>query len=154
MAMLLLGAGCGSSSDSEPTEVTVQTGSLSKAEFISRADAICEASRSEFEKKIASFFKAHESTIGQKDKEEALYDDIVETVIGPNFEGEIEQISKIGAPKHYAPEVSSFLNTLQRRLDEVRDNPAEITASSQPFQVAVKAASKAELDGCAESFGG
>ena len=41
-AMLAFGAGCG---DSDGNEVDVQTGSLSKAEFIKKADAICETSR-------------------------------------------------------------------------------------------------------------
>lgn len=150
LAALLLAIGCGSSSD---PEVTVQTGSLSKAEFIEKADAICAAARSEFETKYASFFKAHEADFKKKQSATATLDEAIQSTIAPNLTKEIEQISELGAPSAYAPKVASFLNTLQSQLQEVEDEPTKVSATPYPFKKTEDVASKAGLNGCAESFG-
>jgi hypothetical protein len=153
VAALLLAAGCGSSSNgSSSDEVTVQTGSLSKAEFAKKADAICKAARTEFLAKYTSFFKAHESEFGNAKEQKALLGELVETLLVPNIEGEVKQIGELGAPKAYAPEVASFLDALQKRLGEARDEPTVLTATATPFEKAERAAAKAEMQGCSESF--
>ncbi len=149
IAALLFAIGCGSSSDAE---VAVQTGSLSKAEFIEKADAICQTTRDEFLTKYTAFFKAHKSDFGNKQKEKALLGEMVETLLTAHVEGKIDQISKLGAPDDFAPEATAFLDALQTRLGEVRENPVELTATSDPFIKAEEAARKAGMDGCAESL--
>lgn len=151
IAALLLAAGCGSDSSGD-SEVTVQTGSLSKAEFIKKADAICEAARTEFLTKFTAFFKAHESDLGDKQKEEAFFSEMLETILGPNIEGEVEQMSTLGAPKAYAAEVASFLNALQKRIDEAHEDPTGLTGTPYPFKKAEDAAAKVGMQGCSESF--
>src|SRR5262245_18233140 len=101
LATLLAASGCGSSGSDE---VTVRTGSITKAEFIAKADAVCKAARDEFRAQYTSFLKAHQSAIGNKQKEEALFGEYLESILSPNIEGQIEQISKIGAPKDYRSE--------------------------------------------------
>jgi hypothetical protein len=152
LAALLIAAGCGSSGGDD--EVTVQTGSLSKAEFIEKADSICKAARTEFLAKYTSFIQAHKSEIGQgdKQKEEALFGEVVESVLAPNIEKQIKQISQLGAPESYASEAAVFLNILQDRLDEASANPAGLTATPFPFKKAEDAAKKAGMAVCGESF--
>jgi hypothetical protein len=152
LAVLFLVAGCGSSSSGDD-EVTVQTGSLSKAEFIEKADTICKEARSEFVSKYESFIKTRKSELGDKEKEEELLSEVLETILAPNVEGQIERISDLGAPKDYAPEAAAFLNALQTRVEEARDEPNELTASPFPFKKAENIAAKAGLKVCAESFG-
>jgi hypothetical protein len=149
LAALLLAAGCGGSSD---PEITVQSGSLSKAEFIEKADAICKAARTEFLAKYSSFVEAHKSDIGNASKEKVLLEELVESTLSPNVEGQIEQISELGAPSDYAPEVAAFLNAFQKRLDEMRENPSELTSSSRPFEKAENVAKKAGMSICAENL--
>ena len=150
LAALLLAGGCGSS---DSKEVTVQAGSLSKAEFIEKANTICKAARSEFVSKYESFFQAHKSELGSKGQEEKLLSELLETLLAPNVEGQIERISELGAPKDYAPEAAAFLNALQTRLEEAHDDPTGLTATPFPFKKAENVAAKAGLKGCAESFG-
>jgi hypothetical protein len=153
VAALFLAAGCGSSSNgSSSDEVTVQTGSLSKAEFVKKADAICKAARTEFLAKYTSFFKAHEAEFGNAQDQKALLGELVETLLVPNIEGQVKQIGELGAPKAYAPEVASFLDALQKRLEEASDDPAVVTATATPFKKAEVVAAKAGMQGCAESF--
>lgn len=152
VAALLFAAGCGSS-DSGSNEVTVQTGSLSKAEFVKKADAICEGARTEFLAQYTNFVKAHKSDIGDKQKEEELLSEVVDSYLSPSVEGQIEKISELGAPKAYAAEVASFLKALQKRVEEASDDPAAVTATPYPFKKAEDIAKKAGMQGCSESFG-
>jgi hypothetical protein len=143
-------SGCGTSGD-DSGEVSVKTGSLSKAEFISRADAICTAARSEFNRQYLAFIQKHKppaSTAGQID----WLDEIVETTFLPSYEPRIEQIGALGAPDADAEDVSAFLNALSERLDEIKEKPTELTDSLHPLAKLVKLANAYGLTGCVKSF--
>jgi hypothetical protein len=150
IAALLLATGCGGGSSN--SEVTVQTGSLSKAEFVKKADAICEAARTEFLAMYSAFLKAHSSEVNSAQSQEALFTEMVETILSPNIEGQIEQISELGAPTDYAPKATSFLNALQKRIDEASEDPAGLTTTAFPFKKAEDVAKGVGMNGCAESF--
>jgi hypothetical protein len=151
LAVLLFAAGCGSSNSDE---VSVQTGSLSKAELIKKADAICAASRKKLVAQFYNFLTSHKAAAnGQSlSSQKALLGEAIESVVAPNVEGEIKQISALGAPADYAPEVASFLTALQERLNDVHESPAELTATGSPFKQAGEAAQHAGMNGCAASF--
>lgn len=146
--MALLAGGCGGGSD----EISVQTGSLSKAEFIKQADTICKAARTEFLAKYETFVSANKSAIGNPQQESALIDEVRETILSPNYEGQIEKISALGAPSDYASEVESFLNALQKRLSEINEHPEELDKTPYPFKEPENVAKKVGLKGCANSF--
>lgn len=148
----LLAVGCGSSGES--AEITVETGSMSKAEFIEKADAICEAARTKFLAQLTRFLKENKSILVGNDLEakKALLPEILESLLQPNIEGQIEQISALGAPKEYAPEVAKFLNALQDRMDKALENPPGFSTTPTPFVVAENIARRAALKGCSESF--
>jgi hypothetical protein len=148
---LVLAVGCGGSSGSD--EVSVQTGSLSKAQFISKAGAICKKTHAQLVGEYGAAIKTNQSAAGDAQKERELLGEVVETVVVPNIEGEIEQISTLGAPAAYAPEAASFLKAVHTQLDEIRANPTQLTATSFPFKDAQKIAQKAGMRVCAESFG-
>jgi acetylornithine deacetylase/succinyl-diaminopimelate desuccinylase-like protein len=149
LAALLLAGGCGGSSDSK--DVTVQTGSLSKAEFIAKANAICKAARTKFTVRYSQFIKQHKA-LTNKAQQEAALREAIESIITPNIEGEITHISQLGAPKAYSAEVASFLNSLQERLEEGQDDPTKLIATPYPFKAAEDIAGKAGLKVCATSF--
>lgn len=150
LAALLFAVGCGSGSDDG--DIEVQTGSLSKAEFIEKADAICKAARTEFLAKYSSFVQAHKTEFSDPQKQEALLEEVLDTLLAPNVEGQIEQISALGAPNGYATQVETFLNDLQIRLGEAQDDLAGLTATATPFAKAENAAKQAGMKGCSESF--
>lgn len=151
LATLSFAAGCGSSSSDE---IAVQTGSLSKAAFIKKADSICEASRADLLTKFFKFLKAHKAIASRNDPhaQKVVATETVNSVLVPNVEREIKQISELGAPSDYAPEVTSFLNTLDEQLGEVRADPAAMSATATPFKQAADVAKRAGMIGCAESF--
>lgn len=147
-AILLGGCGGGSSDGS----VTVETGSLSKAEFVSRANAICTAVRNQFTREYEEFVtknrKGHSAA-----EESALLHETIEKLVVPDYEDRmIGGIATLGAPPTYAPEVTKFLEALKQRLVEIQDEPKKLIETAFPFSSASKAAEAAGLRGCANSF--
>jgi hypothetical protein len=157
LLLLLLIAGCGGSSGAstgadDGGEVTVKTGTLSKADFIRRADAICTSLRSEFLREFSAFFKRNTPKEGATDPEVWL-GEVVDEIVVPNYEEKlIPEISSLGAPPSYADEVALFLNVVKQRVAEVKAQPLEMTKTPFPFKKAEKSAGKYGLTGCASSF--
>jgi hypothetical protein len=146
---LALVSGCGGGGSDE---ISVTTGSLSKAQFIARADSICRAARSQFIREYSAFSRKHQippSKAGQR----KLLGEIVETTLVPNYEPRFEEIGALGAPSGDEEKVSEFLTAFKRRLDEIREKPTELGANPYPFKGVAKLASAYGLSGCANSFG-
>jgi hypothetical protein len=149
LAVLLLASGCGSSDSASGGEVSVQTGSLSKAAFIKRADAICAANRNQFNQDYAAFLRSELPKSSNSDQN-ALRDELVETVLLPNYGKDVDEISALGAPSGDEGEVSSFLKSLQQRLDELGEKPSEL--SNKMFVKPAKLAGSYGLAGCVKSL--
>jgi len=148
-AAILLAAGCGSSSDDE---VAVQTGSLSKAAFIKKADAICQTVRTEFTNDYIKFVKSRKAKKYDSQSTEDFLGELVELVIEPHFENEIQQIAELGAPQSYSTEVKLYLDTVEGELELAQEDPIKVTGATTPFGKAKAAAEKVGLNGCAESL--
>jgi hypothetical protein len=149
LAVALVAGGCGGASASE---ITVQTGSLSKAEFIKRADAICTAARSQFTREYTAFVKKNYKPTSSRSAQEAVANELVESILLPNFEKPIDEISALGAPKGDEQAIASFLNALQQRLEEIHERPLILNKTVTPLARAEKLARAYGLTGCAESF--
>jgi hypothetical protein len=146
---ILLVSGCGGGGSNE---VSVTTGSLSKAQFISRADALCTAARNQFNREYIAFGKKHPippSKAGQR----KWLSEIVERMLAPSYESHFEEIGALGAPSGDEEKISEFLTAFERRLGEIEENPTELGASPYPFKDVAKMAKAYGLSGCANSFG-
>lgn len=154
MATLLFAGGCGdddsSEADANGEEVTVETSSLSKAEFIKQADTLCEKTKGQFFREYTTFIK---DSARATQSEQAQTAEMVETILVPMYEDLIDQISSIGAPKGDEKQVAGFLNALQQDLDFASEQPSKALDRLVPFSRATKAAEAYGLAGCAESFG-
>ncbi len=126
---LLLAAGCGSDDDSATgssgggsTEgVTVETGSLSKAAFIKKADAICAGTWEEFEKQVqAAYLEERENP--RKPTEVSPLIEFYETDFEDMYEDQIAKISALGAPQGDEQEITAYLEGVQDGLAEAEEN--------------------------------
>ncbi len=145
----LLLAGCGG--DGESDTVSVETGNLSKKEFIQRADVICENVRRKFTQEYTAFAKTIKPTASKEDLD-AFGSKLINDILIPNFQKDVEEISALGAPSGDEEEVSAFLTAIQQRLGEIRERPAILEETITPFAKAEKLAKAYGLTGCAESF--
>jgi hypothetical protein len=125
---LVLGNGCGGSSDaSGGSPVTVQTGSLSKAEFIKRADAICEASRKQYVAEYKNFTEKNEKAFTSN--RAAIIKRLADEVMVPNYEKRIEEIAALGAPAADSAEVAAYVRAVEGALRRVRREPVKVSES-------------------------
>ncbi len=136
-------------------EVSITTGSLSKAEFIKRADAICASAKSRFSREYTAFVQEDKALFAGKAGKAAqavALEKIVNEILVPNFQRAVDGISSLGAPKADERPVTAFLSAVEQRLGELEETPSEATESAAPFGKAEKLARAYGLTGCAESF--
>ena len=124
----LLSAGCGgsdSSAESGRNGITVEAGSLSKAQFIKQADAICQKRVQEAHEAFEAFLKRHPLNLGSgSPRQLRLMVNAVTTVIAPPLETQIAEVEDLGAPAGDEVKVSSILEATQAALRKGKTNPA------------------------------
>jgi hypothetical protein len=154
LAVPLLVASCGGSNSSKAGgEITVETGSLSKPEFVERADAICRKSKARALREFQAFMAENQATSQTSPREgETTTAEVVDGVLIPIYGKLIDDFIALGAPKGDEQEVAAFLNTVQRALDRLKEDPAMLNTLRNPFTPASKSAGKYGLTGCANSL--
>jgi hypothetical protein len=105
-------AGCGD--DGDETE-TSSAEPLSKEEFIAQADEICESGDAEIEQQALDLGTGVDP------------DTLVTTVIVPRTRDQVEQIRTLVPPEGDEDEINEFLDTFDRGLDELENDPAILT---------------------------
>lgn len=156
IASLLLVAGCGGGSDDDSAngsaEITVETSSLSKVEFIKRADAICQKGRDQFDREFEAFTTANKEELAEAENASEWVGGIVNGILLPNYEARIDELTALGAPEGDQKEVEVFLNAFQDRLNEMSEKPTELSRTVRPFKSVEKAARDYGLNGCVSSL--
>jgi hypothetical protein len=158
LAALFIASGCGGSNGSGG-DVEVQTGSLTKAQFVEQADQICEESRARVDKNYAALLKKTTKLLkatGSKPSPEALgvlQKEAVETILLPTYEKMIDQISSLGAPASDQDQIATFLGTEQEKLEEASEEPSDPFVHVHFFTPVTKLAEAYGMTGCAGSLG-
>jgi hypothetical protein len=134
LAAALVVAGCGSSD------------SISKAEFIKKADAVCKKGEEEVQKDFGAFAKTHENV---KKPTEADYAELVDAVLVENVEDEVDAIRALGAPEGDEKEVEAMLKAREDSIKKAQANPkAVIRGNEDIFGEASKLAKAYGLKEC------
>jgi hypothetical protein len=136
----LLIAGCGDSDSSEAdtndataTNVAVtiaEDASLSKAEFVKKANAVCSAAFKWLEK---------QSDTGKRDY-------ITNAVIA--LEREIDGITEVGAPSGDRAKIEAMLDRAKKTIEAVEANRKKIEPANHQLEKAEKLADKYGLKSC------
>jgi hypothetical protein len=106
----LFAAGCGGGDDD----------SLSRAEFVQQADAICRKAHDRFDKAFQQAFPDGEPTQTQL-KEFAA------TTLVPGVQGEIDDVGELEPPAADQDQVDAILEAEQAGVDKVKANPAVLS---------------------------
>ncbi len=144
VAIAAIVAGCGSSSDDE-------TSSLTKAQFVARADAICKKGNAEIESEFEAF--AEKNNIDENEEpSKAQQAELSETILAPNVQNQADEIRALEAPSADEDEVSAMLDSLDEGVEEVEANPQAPFESKQPnpFGPANKLATEYGLKVCGQ----
>jgi len=148
MAALVVGvcvAGCGSSSNSTSTETTA---AISKAEFVAKGNAVCVKGEKAQEAEINAYAKKHGFNENQEPTK-AQNVELVETVLAPNIQSQIDGVKALGAPSGEEQQVSSALELSQQTLERIEANPELAFGKTDTFAAAGKQLHALGLKECA-----
>ncbi|HEY7950241.1 MAG TPA: hypothetical protein VID51_05340 [Solirubrobacterales bacterium] len=127
---LLLAAGCGDSDDDSATgssggsteEITVDTGSLSKAAFIKKVEPICRRATEKFQTQLGKVFEESGDN-PRKPTETPLEFEFYEDDFAKIYQTQIDEISALGAPSGDEQEIAAYLEAVQKGIDEAVEDP-------------------------------
>ena len=130
LALCLLVAGCGGG-DSGSTEAQ----QIDKATYVKEAETICAQSSGRL---------AAEVTSGQLESPTR----IVEVMLIPSLETELEELHALGIPKEAKREVQTFLKAAQNVIDIAKANPGAFVEAVSPYEATELAGRRFGLVAC------
>lgn len=141
---IALVVGCGGGDDDEAT-----ASSITKAEFIKQADAVCEKTT----KQAQADFRAYLKEGARIEEEELSAEDyaaiVVETVMTPNYEQEFEELRDLGAPNGDEDEVEKLIVAREEDLEAAQAEPERFARESEKvFAQSSKLAKEYGLQAC------
>jgi hypothetical protein len=146
MAALIVGvcvAGCGSS-DSTTTEKTT---AITKAEFVAKGNAVCVKGEKAQEAEFNAYVKKH--GLENKKPSKAQEAELVETVLAPNIQSQIDGVKALGAPSGEEQQVNSAVELSQQTLEKIEANPELAFGQENSFAAAGKQLHALGLKECA-----
>ena len=132
----LIAAGCGGDDD----ETT--TAALSKQEFITQADAICTRG----DKKLD---RAGSETFGKERPSKQEVEQFASDTLVPNIQGQIDDVRALTPPQGDEEQVNAFLDSAQRALDEIEQDPSLLSQGGDPFGETSKLGKEFGFEECA-----
>lgn len=128
-------------------ETTVQSSSLSRAEFVERAGAICTREKTKGLEEMGAYVKQHPGATGAGKLE--LIGEALQKVFLPSVQRQIDQIRALGAPAGDEQEIEAFLSALQEAVDEAGQGTPSNGKFGQAFASSANLAHEYGLDACA-----
>jgi hypothetical protein len=137
--VVLVSSGCGGSGNSGANTdggqgITVQTGSLSKAQFIKQADAICAKAVGKTRLAVQAYARQSRSSLNDPKIDAKL----INTVLLPEYKEEIDRIKALGAPSGDEEKIAAIIEETQQGLREAREDPVEFVNRTSPFHKALR----------------
>ena len=144
IAAAMLVAGCGGSDDSS------SSASISKEEFITKADAICKESSKRMEKQLFLFLRKNRTEGSLRKPSVAQNEKFITTVLIPNLQREIKELKELGVPDGDEEKVDAMITALEEGLETAEDETATVAAgtSDMVFGIASRIAGEYGLETC------
>ena len=142
-AILMIGAGCGGGSDSSS-----DSSSLSKAQFIKQADAICEKGNKESNKEVEEFVEDNNVNTNKPTKKQQ--EEVITEVVAPNVQGQVEEISELSAPSGDEKKIEAMVGAVEEGVEELEADPTTLIEGKNPLGKGSKLAKEYGLKTCGE----
>jgi hypothetical protein len=136
-------AGCGGGSDSSSS-----SSSLTKAQFIKQADAICEKGDKETNKEVEAFVE--ENNVDTNKPTTKQQEEVITEVVAPNVQGQAEQISELGAPSGDEKKIEAMVDAVEEGVEEIESDPKTLIEGKNPLGKGSKLAKEYGLKSCGE----
>jgi hypothetical protein len=147
LAIALIVAGCGGGgSDNEVT-----ASSITKAEFLKKADAVCERGNEQTQADVAAYVEEKNFSLSKK-QTPAQYTAFIEAVLVPNVNKEIEEIRDLGAPSGDEDQVEAILSALEDAVAKAqKESKAVVQERTDLFGRASELAKEYGLKACGQA---
>lgn len=136
--MSLAIVGCGDGDDET-------TASLTRAEFVSQANAVCVRGTKE---RSAKFREAAKEAKPGQTFSDADREQVVRDVLIPPYRKVIEDLKKLGAPEGDEQEVEAIVEAMEEAADKVEADPGPAVQSTVQFTEANKLSAEYGLTDC------
>lgn len=130
LALGLLVAGCGGGDSS-----SAEAQQLDKATYVKKAETICKQSSGRIAAGVTS--GQFESPVR-----------IVQVILIPGLEAELEELRALGIPKEAKREVQAFLKAAQDVIDAAKANPGVFVEAASPYEATELAGRRFGLVAC------
>ena len=140
MVGIVVLAGCGGSDDSSSAD------SITKEEFIVKADAICKKGTERMQGAIAGVLKNQRNLakVSKADQEK-----IVTTVMVPSVSREVKELRALGIPDGDDERVDAMITALEEGIETAERDPEVVTKSSDAiFGIASRIGGEYGLAAC------
>jgi hypothetical protein len=120
----LIAAGCGDDDDDggDGSATTETTASLTKEEWITQADAICQASNDRIEAAGPDNAQSAEEV-----------DAFVTDTLVPEVQSQLDDIRALGPPEGSEEEATAILDEAQAAVDQLSEDPSLLRQGQDPF---------------------
>jgi anti-sigma28 factor (negative regulator of flagellin synthesis) len=143
----LVVAGCGSS-DSDSSSSDSETPSLTKAEFIKQADAICKTGEKSIETGAEKFAK--ENNVNTEKPTTKQKEEVIVEVVAADIRKQGEEIGELGAPSGDEEKVEAIVAAVEEGADELESEPKLLIEGENPLAKGSKLAKGYGLKVCGE----
>jgi hypothetical protein len=140
LAIALIAAGCGGGGETA-------TASITKAQFIRRADAICDKADHYFQTLYEKYLGDTED-IRAKQRLIDRRTQITDRVFAPAVERELGEIRALGAPGGDEAQIKAILAAREEGLEKVEEHPLEVANTEDEFLKSYKLATEYGLKVC------
>ncbi len=116
-------------------------GSLTKAEFIERGDAVCTAANKQSAKRYSALAKANEekASDGNQRQERTLEEEGIEVgekVIVPNAEDQADGLAGLSSPEGDETKIDAIVGAIEAGVAKATSDPSSFYGKSYPFDEA------------------
>ena len=140
MVIALVVAGCGGDGSSTAAST------ISKEEYIAKADAICKKGTERLQKALFGLLKEQRNLAKVS---EAKQEKIVTTVMVPSVSREVDELRALGVPDGDEEKVDAIVAALEEGVETAERNPEVVTKSSDAvFGIASRIAGEYGLKAC------
>lgn len=136
-AVAVVISGCGGGDSTASSEVlqqpiVVESGKLTKKEFLEQAEAICQEAKHQFGEEVISLLQGKQGVAALNalhSLKPAQSEALVNEIFIPSREMQIEEVSSLGAPQGDEKVVTTMLKGIQQGLREAKQQPVKFAHS-------------------------
>lgn len=145
VALALLAAGCGGSSDAEST--------LTKAEFIKKADSLCAKADEREAGEYAAWSRQNAEKYGPGELQKGLEVALLKFLV-PSIREQVEEIKALGPPEEGEEQLEKYFDEVEVAVQKMEEKPlsVQLSRTQSPFFGSYKLGRAYGFAACSEIY--